>query len=92
MNKKGFTMWEILVMAVVILIVGMVVLFAFNKIFSKEADTVDKQIGGINDKDGDDIINTFDKCCNTDRGKNVDVRGCASDGSEATKTEAQNKC
>ncbi len=55
-------MWEILVMAVVILIVGAVVLFAFNKIFSKEAEHVESQIGKLGDNDGDNVIDTFDKC------------------------------
>ena len=62
MNKKGFTLWEIIVMAIVILIVGGVLLFAFNRLFGKETKNVEDQIDRIGDKDGDSVIDTFDKC------------------------------
>jgi hypothetical protein len=76
MNKKGFTLWSIIIMAIVLLIVGGILIFSFNKLFGKEADTVGTQIDKLGDSDHDGVIDTFDRCSATPAGTEVTANGC----------------
>ena len=54
---------KLIVAFIIVGIVAAVVLFGFNRMFSKEIGTIDDSIDSLSDKDGDgkpDFLNTWD--------------------------------
>ena len=74
-SKKGVELpMNIVIIAAILLIVMIVVIAAFSRLFGKETGQIEDKIKALDDTDGDDIINMFDKCpcwCGTD-----EFKGC----------------
>lgn len=76
-NKKAVELsLNVVIIAVILLVVVVVVLAVFGRLFGKEAEQIEKQIEGIGDKDGDGVIDIFDKCPNTEG--TSEFKGCSS--------------
>ena len=48
--------------AVIVLVTLIAILSVFTNLFEKQTDNVGNQIDGLDDEDGDEVINMFDKC------------------------------
>jgi hypothetical protein len=53
---------NVVIAAAILLIVIVVVIAVFTRLFGREAEQIEGQISGLDDTDGDRIINMFDKC------------------------------
>lgn len=62
-QKKGATqMWWIIVAAILALLVVIFMVIWFRGSGERSFDVIDKNIEGLNDKDGDNVADMFDKC------------------------------
>ncbi len=55
-------MWWLIATAVVALLVVILILFWFRGSGGTAFEVINKNIGGLGDKDGDKVADTFDKC------------------------------
>lgn len=74
MHKKGMTLWEVIIWAMILLIVAVVVIYAFQKLFGKESTAISDEIELTKDEDRDLIPNKFD-CCDREYGS-ASNKGC----------------
>ena len=55
-------MWDVIVWAVIVLVVGLIVILSFNKLFGKEVGGIGNELDKQGDYDGDSVADRFDKC------------------------------
>ena len=61
-NKRGMTLWEVVIWAIILLIVAAIIIFTFRNLFGKEILTLGKELSATGDQDGDLVADRFDKC------------------------------
>jgi hypothetical protein len=89
MLKKGATLAINIVVVCVILLVALIIYLAvFQGLFKKEGGQINTQISGLEDHDGDGVINMYDKCCCTTSAKIGQVlsNGCLPDETPTKET------
>jgi hypothetical protein len=62
-NKKGVELsLNTVIIAAILLITIIVIVAVFTRLFGKEASQIEEKISGLDDEDGDGIVNMFDDC------------------------------
>jgi hypothetical protein len=74
MHKKGMTLWEVIVWAVILLVVAVLLIYMFRNLLGAQADDIEDRIGSTGDGDGDLVPNAFDRC--PESIGDVDAKGC----------------
>ena len=88
-NKKGMSqMWWIIGSAILVLVMVLLILLWFRSSGGSAFDTIDTQIGGLGDCDGDKVADSFDKCV-CDSG---DDDGCPKGASDTLKKKSRKDC
>jgi hypothetical protein len=91
MGKRGMVVWEVLIWAIILLVVAIVLIYSFQKLFGRQTTTLDEEISDLRDPDDDLIPNKFD-CCDNDYGS-ASNKGCP-DGERpdlSTKSDCRDK-
>lgn len=84
-NKKSIELTlSTIGIAILILIVLFVLLYAFTNIFGKQRGQINEKIGALEDYDGDDVANMFDWCPCTPG--DSDNKGCSGEIPEKKKS------
>ncbi len=63
-----------LIWAIILLVVAIVLIYSFQRLFGKQTITLGKEIDDLADPDNDLIPNKFD-CCDNNQGTSA-LRGC----------------
>ena len=71
--------WEVLIWAIILLVVAVILIYSFQKLFGKQAVGISGEIDALNkDSDSDGVKDAIDRCPGTTpQGTKVDVRGCS---------------
>lgn len=78
MRKSQVDPMHIIILFIILAVVAGIVIYMFTTQIGKEKGITEKQIGGLDDTDGDGVANFLDKCPNTPTSeiKQVDTLGC----------------
>ena len=74
MHKKGMVVWEVIIWAIILLIVAVILIYSFQRLFGRETDTISTEINLLEDKDNDLVPQKFD-CCPDKKGPYAN-KGC----------------
>ena len=91
-NKKGFSMWEIMVFAIVAIVIGAVLLLGGTEGISKALASTKERFNDLDDYDNDKVQNIYDKCPCTAAiaAEDEQLRGCPKPTSVAVAQQDQN--
>jgi hypothetical protein len=62
MNRHATAVWDVIIWAVILLVVAIVLILAFNNLFGKEVGSIGNELLTTGDYDGDNIADRFDQC------------------------------
>ena|SRR3989338_7197746 len=56
------SMWDVIIWAIIVLVVGLIVILSFNRLFAKGSGSIGDELGKQGDYDGDSVADRFDQC------------------------------
>ncbi len=80
MKKKGMMVWEVLIWAIILLVVAVILIYTFQKLYGKQTTGIGTEIDALKasaDEDGDGVRDGIDRCKGTPKGETVDYTGCS---------------